>query len=120
MRRLLLLISVFLFGLIGILNAQTINRGYIDGHLYFKFNDDYDFRIKVNENTSIDFDQMPAEFTEMFERYGVTLITRPLYAFNDPQLERIIRLEFTDAQNIGLFIKELELLDDVEYAEMVP
>ena len=104
----------------GILNAQTINPGYIDGHLYFKFNDDYDFRIKVNENTSIDFDQMPAEFAEMFERYGVTLITRPLYAFNDPKLERVIRLEFTDAQNIRLFIKELELLEDVEYAEMVP
>ena len=104
----------------GILNAQTINPGYIDGHLYFKFNDDYNFRIKVNENTSIDFDQMPAEFTEMFERYGVTLITRPLYAFNDPKLERIIRLEFTDAQNIRLFIKELEMLEDVEYAEMVP
>ena len=104
----------------GALNAQTINKGYIDGHLYFKFNDDYDFKIKVNENTSIDFDEMPAEFTEMFERYGVTLITRPLYVFNDPQLERIIRLEFNDAQNIALFIKELEMLDDVEYAEMVP
>jgi len=109
-----------MLSLFGILNAQTINPGYIDGHLYFKFNDDYDFRIKVNENTSIDFDQMPAEFTEMFERYGVTLITRPLYAFNDPKLERIIRLEFTDAQNIRLFIKELEMLEDVEYAEMVP
>ena len=109
-----------MLSLFGVLNAQTINPGYIDGHLYFKFNDDYDFRIKVNENTSIDFDQMPAEFTEMFERYGVTLITRPLYAFNDSKLERIIRLEFTDAQNIRLFIKELEMLDDVEYAEMVP
>ena len=120
MKRLLLLVSIFMLSLFGILNAQTINPGYIDGHLYFKFNDDYDFRIKVNENTSIDFDQMPAEFTEMFERYGVTLITRPLYAFNDPKLERILRLEFTDAQNIGLFIKELEMLEDVEYAEMVP
>ena len=109
-----------MLSLLGVLNAQTINPGYIDGHLYFKFNDDYDFRIKVNENTSIDFDQMPAEFTEMFERYGVTLITRPLYAFNDTKLERIIRLEFTDAQNIRLFIKELEMLEDVEYAEMVP
>ncbi|MBQ6276569.1 MAG: S8 family serine peptidase [Bacteroidales bacterium] len=120
MKRLLLLVSILMLSLLGVLNAQTINPGYIDGHLYFKFNDDYDFRIKVNENTSIDFDQMPAEFTEMFERYGVTLITRPLYAFNDPKLERIIRLEFTDAQNIALFIKELELLEDVEYAEMVP
>ena len=120
MKRLLLLVSIFMLSLFGILNAQTINPGYIDGHLYFKFNDDYDFRIKVNENTSIDFDQMPAEFTEMFERYGVTLITRPLYAFNDPKLERILRLEFTDAQNIRLFIKELEMLEDVEYAEMVP
>ena len=120
MKRLLLLVSILMLSLFGVLNAQTINPGYIDGHLYFKFNDDYDFRIKVNENTSIDFDQMPAEFTEMFERYGVTLITRPLYAFNDPKLERIIRLEFTDAQNIRLFIKELEMLEDVEYAEMVP
>ena len=120
MKRLLLLVSILILSLFGILNAQTINPGYIDGHLYFKFNDDYNFKIKVNENTSIDFNQMPAEFTEMFERYGVTLITRPLYAFNDPKLERIIRLEFTDAQNIALFIKELELLEDVEYAEMVP
>ncbi|MBQ1731456.1 MAG: S8 family serine peptidase, partial [Bacteroidales bacterium] len=120
MKRLLLLVSILMLSLFGVLNAQTINPGYIDGHLYFKFNDDYDFRIKVNENTSIDFDQMPAEFTEMFERYGVTLITRPLYAFNDPKLKRIIRLEFTDAQNIRLFIKELEMLEDVEYAEMVP
>ena len=120
MKRLLLLVSILMLSLFGVLNAQTINPGYIDGHLYFKFNDDYDFRIKVNENTSIDFDQMPAEFTEMFERYGVTLITRPLYAFNDPKLERIIRLEFTDEQNIRLFIKELEMLEDVEYAEMVP
>ena len=120
MKKLSLFVSILLLSLFGILNAQTINPGYIDGHLYFKFNDDYNFKIKVNENTSIDFDQMPAEFTEMFERYGVTLITRPLYAFNDPKLERIIRLEFTDAQNIGLFIKELEMLEDVEYAEMVP
>ena len=120
MRKILLLAVIFMLGLFGTINAQNINPGYIDGHLYFKFNDDYNFKIKVNENTSIDFNQMPAEFTEMFERYGVTLITRPLYAFNDPKLERIIRLEFTDAQNISIFIKELELLEDVEYAEMVP
>ncbi len=104
----------------GAMNAQTINPGYIDGHLYFKFNDDYDFKIKVNENTTVDFNQMPAEFTEMFQRYGVTLITRPLYVFNSHRLERIIRLEFTDAQNIGLFIKELEMMKDIEYAEMIP
>ncbi len=120
MRKKLFLLSVVLLSVFGAVNAQTVNEGFIDGHLYFKFNDDYDFQIKVNENTSVDFNQMPEEFTEMFQRYGVTLITRPLYAFNDSKLERIIRLEFTDAQNIGTFIKELEQMEDVEYAEMVP
>lgn len=114
---LLVLLSMFLFS--GLM-AQTVYPGYIDGHLYFKFNDDYNFKIKVNENTSIDPKEIPADLSEMFDRYGVTLITRPLYAFGDKQLERILRLEFVEAENIDVFIKELELNPDIEYAEKVP
>ncbi len=99
--------------------AQTIYPKYIDGHLYFKFKDSYKIDYQVNENTSVDFDQLP-KLAPLFEKYGVVQITRPLYIFNDPKLARIIRLKFTDAAAIENFIKELENLPDVEYAEKIP
>lgn len=101
------------------LKAQNIDPKYIDGHLYFKFVDNYEIDFQVNENTTIDANQLP-KFAELFEKYEVTLITRPLYCFNDQRLARIIRLEFNQAEKIEEFIKELELRPDVEYAEKIP
>ncbi|MBQ7550277.1 MAG: S8 family peptidase [Bacteroidales bacterium] len=113
-----------LFAFIGILaclsiSAQTINPKFIDGHLYFKFVDSYEIDFTVNENTSIDADQLP-KFADLFNKYEVTLITRPLYCFNSEKLARIIRLEFNQAEKIEEFIKELELRPEVEYAEKIP
>ena len=101
------------------LRAQTLDPNYIDGHLYFKFVDSYDFKFAVNEDTRIDPSEMK-EYANLFAEYGVTLITRPLYAFNDPVTERIIRLEFTQYKRINQFIAALEALPEVEYAERVP
>ena len=113
-----LLAVVLCFAFLG-LRAQTLDPNYIDGHLYFKFVDSYDFQFVVNENTSINPSEMK-QYSALFNRYGVTLITRPLYAFNDRGLERIIRLEFSQYQKIDEFIAELEALPEVEYAERVP
>ncbi len=101
------------------LRAQTLDPNYIDGHLYFKFVDNYDFKFAVNEDTRIDPSEMK-EYANLFAEYGVTLITRPLYAFNDPVTERIVRLEFTQYKRINQFIAALEALPEVEYAERVP
>ena len=113
-----LLAVVLCFAFLG-LRAQTLDPNYIDGHLYFKFVDSYDFQFVVNEDNEI----MPSEmkqYSELFSRYGVTLITRPFYAFNDPVTERMIRLQFTNYRKIDEFIAELEALPEVEYAERVP
>ena len=101
------------------LRAQTLDPNYIDGHLYFKFVDSYDFRIRVDEDTRIDPSEMK-QYSSLFAEYGVTLITRPLYIFNDPFLERVIRLEFTQYRKIDQFIAALEALPEVEYAEKIP
>ncbi|MDR2010612.1 MAG: S8 family serine peptidase, partial [Bacteroidales bacterium] len=119
MKRKTLILAVISITFISSLFSQTISPGYIDGHLYFKFNDSYSIGFKVNENTSIDYDQLP-DLHYLFDRYGVTLITRPLLIFDDQRLARIIRIEFSDAENIDIFIKELELNPDIEYAEKVP
>lgn len=113
-----LLAVVLCFAFLG-LRAQTLDPNYIDGHLYFKFVDSYDFQFVVNDDTEIDPSEMK-QYSALFNRYGVTLITRPLYAFNDRSLERIIRLEFSQYQKIDEFIAELEALPEVEYAERVP
>ncbi len=101
------------------LRAQTWDPDYIDGHLYFKFVDSYDFQIRVEDDTRIEPSEMK-QYANLFAEYGVTLITRPLYAFNDPVTERIIRLEFTQYKRIDQFIAALEALPEVEYAERVP
>ena len=101
------------------LRAQTLDPNYIDGHLYFKFVDSYDFQFVVNEDTKIEPSEMK-QYANLFDEYGVTLITRPLYAFNDPFTERVIRLEFTDYTRIDQFIRALEALPEIEYAERVP
>ncbi|MBQ3580516.1 MAG: S8 family serine peptidase [Bacteroidales bacterium] len=114
----LLLAVLLCFAFVG-LKAQTLDPNYIDGHLYFKFVDSYDFRFVVNEDTRIEPSEMK-QYSNLFTEYGVTLITRPLYAFNDPVTERIIRLEFSQYKRINEFIAALEALPEVEYAERVP
>ena len=114
----LLLVMLACLAVVG-LRAQTLDPNYIDGHLYFKFVDSYDFQIRVDEDTRIDPSEMK-QYSNLFAEYGVTLITRPLYAFNDPVTERIIRLEFTQYKRIAQFIADLEALPEVEYAERVP
>ncbi|MDL2262130.1 S8 family serine peptidase [Bacteroidales bacterium OttesenSCG-928-I21] len=119
MKKFLLSLLLFLAGFSMSLSSQTIFPSYIDGHLYFKFVDSYEVDFKVNEDVSVDYDQLP-NLHYLFDEFGVTLITRPLFIFDDPQMERIIRLEFEDAQNIELFIKKLEQNPDIEYAEKIP
>ncbi|MBO4751325.1 MAG: S8 family serine peptidase [Bacteroidales bacterium] len=114
----LLLAALLCLSFVG-LRAQTLDPNYIDGHLYFKFVDSYDFQFRVNEDTRIEPQEMK-QYSNLFAQYGVTLITRPLYAFNDPVTERIIRLEFTNYRKIDEFIAALEALPEVEYAERVP
>ena len=114
----LLLAALLCLSFLG-LRAQTLDPNYVDGHLYFKFVDSYDFQFRVNEDTRIEPQEMK-QYSSLFAQYGVTLITRPLYAFNDPVTERIIRLEFTNYRKIDEFIAALEALPEVEYAERVP
>jgi len=114
----LLLAALMCLAFVG-LRAQTLDPNYIDGHLYFKFVDSYDFQFRVNEDTEIDPSEMK-QYANLFGEYGVTLITRPLYIFNDPFLERVIRLEFTQYKRINEFIAALEALPEIEYAERIP
>lgn len=99
--------------------SQNVCQGYIDGQLYFNFHDNYTINFKINDDNTVDYDQLP-ELHDLFDKYDVTLITRPLLIFDDPKLARIFRLNFSAVNNIDFFIKELMQYPDIENAEKIP
>lgn len=119
MKRKLFILIICTTILISNMFSQTVFPDWVDGHLYFKFKDSYRIDFVVNDNTTVDYDQLP-KLHPLFEKYGVTLITRPLLIFEDPALARIIRVQFEDIQNVEMFIKELIQHPDIESAEKVP
>lgn len=99
--------------------AQHHSPKFLDGHLYFKFKDSFTINFVVNEDKTVDV-QYFKNYQTLFEKYGVTKITRPLDAFQDPKLLRTIELTFSDISGVDAFIKELSAFPDIEYAEKIP
>lgn len=99
--------------------AQNYSPNYLDGHLYLKFKDSFPINYVVNEDKTVDI-QYFKEYQALFNEYGVTQITRPLDAFQDPRLLRTIELTFSEINRIEDFIKELSAFPNIEYAEKIP
>ena len=99
--------------------AQNYSPNYLDGHLYLKFKDSFPINYVVNEDKTVDI-QYFKEYQTLFNEYGVTQITRPLDAFQDPRLLRTIELTFSEINRIEDFIKELSAFPNIEYAEKIP
>src|SRR5574344_66332 len=99
--------------------AQNYSPKFLDGHLYLKFKDNYPINYVVNADKTVDVSYFK-DYQHLFEQYGVSLITRPLDAFQDPKLLRTIELTFSHIDEIEAFIKELQAFPEIEYAEKIP
>lgn len=98
--------------------AQTYEKYYQDGQLYVKFIDEFDPQIAVAADHSVRFEDA-AYFSDIFSRYNVLSISRPLDVNNDIKLLRTFHLQFADHMILEEVIAELEKRPEIEYAEKV-
>lgn len=99
-------------------DAQTYEKYYQDGQLFVKFVDNYDPQIAVAADHSVRLEDA-AYFSDIFSRYNVLSISRPLEVNNDIKLLRTFHLQFEDHMILEEVIEELEKRPEIEYAEKV-
>ena len=94
------------------LKAQTFAPDYLDGHIY----------LKLEDTSTVDLDPYNNNILALntiFSTFGVDTIYQA-FRTQDPLVDKIYRLEFTDLLNTGLLISQLQALLFIDYAEQVP
>jgi hypothetical protein len=100
-------------------NAQTWNRDFIDGKIYFKFKDNVQVDIPVNPDRSVNLVNAPFLNT-IRQQFDITGLSRPFDLNNDPKLLRTFELDFSQYEKVETIITELAKNPDFEYIEKVP
>jgi subtilisin family serine protease len=111
-----------LFGLLCICNAsaQTVFENYKDGQLYLKL-DKVQLSAALKENPR----QLPLASVPLLKdfvsKYGITKLSRPFaQADDDRTLPYVLRVEFSKSGLITQFLRDLDALKAVDYAEKIP
>ncbi|MFD2521196.1 S8 family serine peptidase [Emticicia soli] len=110
-------VLLFLSG--NFLQAQTINKNYIDGEVYVKLKE----RPLAGINLANGAVNMAAElpFLQRVSHISNTLVaTRSFYFSNSSELQKVYRLKIGNPKQVHQFIKEIGKDPNVEYAEPVP
>jgi subtilisin family serine protease len=100
-------------------NAQTWNRDYMDGKVYFKYKDQVQVNIPVNSDRSVNLGDAPF-LNAIRQQFDITGLSRPFDLNNDPKLLRTFELDFSQFEKIEEIITELAKNPDFEYIEKVP
>jgi PKD repeat protein len=114
------LLALSICSCINFLTAQTVHKDYVDGQVYVKF---YTGALKsvAKENpNNIPVSKLTG-ISKILTKYGVTKAYKPFYqADDDARLPYILKLEFTQKNNVNALINELRYAGGIEYAEKVP
>jgi hypothetical protein len=99
-------------------NIAPVSTDFEAGVVFFSLTAEYDVsHISLTEDQSVDAALLP-ELTDIFEKYGLISLSRPLIAFEHPVLLRIFRMRFSYAAGIDMLIEDLEAKEEViKYAE---
>ena len=102
-------------------NTQTQDQDYENGVVLFGLSEDYNVsHIPFTEDFSVNPELLP-ELSDIFEKYGLVLLSRPYLAFESPILERVIKMHFYKTTEIDNLIEELENRKSIiKYAEKSP
>lgn len=117
-RRLLLALSFVLsFSVFAQMNSPVFQ----DGKIWFKLKNDARINNQLEENPyKIPYQSIPG-FDQFVATYAVTNLSKPFHAAKTSlELQRTYLVEFQNYHLVGDFVKELEALKIVEYAEKVP
>ncbi|MCK9399717.1 MAG: S8 family serine peptidase [Bacteroidales bacterium] len=110
-------IVLALISLTGI--SQTYNRDFMDGQVYFKFNDQVQVDIPVNADRTVDPENAPF-LNAIRQQFDITGLSRPFDLNNDSKLVRTFELNFSQYDKIEAIMEELAKNPDLEYVEKVP
>lgn len=113
-----LILGVICFFSISGIFAQTLNKLYIDGKIYFKFKDDKAINYTLNEGV-LDIEQVPF-LKKAQSKYQITQVKNTFYQTDDAKLHRTFAVQFDNYEMIDAFIAELNARNDIEYAEKCP
>lgn len=101
--------------------AQTVHSNYLDGKIWFKVKNDAKIQNSLTEDPKKINLEIIKGFTQIANKYNTTNLSKPFFAAkNSNILQRVFLIEFNDIQKVDLFIRELEALNLIEYAEKVP
>ena len=99
--------------------AQTYDKDYQDGRLYFKYKDNVEVNIPVNADRSVDLDKAPI-LNSLKSDFNIEAVSRPYDFANDPKLLKTFMIEFEPYEDIEEIMAELQLNNELEYVERVP
>lgn len=117
MRKFLLSLSAILFAVN--LNSQTVFPDYVDGQIYIKFFSGSLKQVAKDDPNNIPVSKLTS-VNKILYKYGVTKAYKPFYqADDDARLPYILKIEFSQKNNVTALINELRYAPGVEYAEKV-
>jgi serine protease len=117
MKKILLLLM--LFPLVAL--AQSAGIEFQQGKIWFKMTNEARIASPLTENPKAISPLTIPGLDAIAHKYGVTNLSKPFAAAKTSiVLQRTYLLEFTDIAHTEALIKELQLLQGVEYAEKVP
>lgn len=99
--------------------AQTVNYNTLDGEVYCKLRNDVHIGKHLDERGSIDLKAV-SFLSPFIEKYGITEVQKSFYFSDNIDLQHIIRIYFKEKFLVAELIADLQGLEQVEYAEMVP
>ena len=119
MKKVLLMIAFFVFT--SVVSAQTINRDYIDGKIYFQLKSDAVVAKTVGENP-LNLNPASIPFLKSLIRScGVEKLSRPFFTAKGSEvLQRTYLLEFSNYVIADELVRTIENNPTVVYAEKAP
>ncbi|TNF28090.1 MAG: PKD domain-containing protein [Bacteroidetes bacterium] len=107
--------------LIGLVSSsQSLSEAYYDGQLWVQVNPSKTKGIAHSKDKVVlePFIQLLGE--ELAQEFEVTSIRKPFHFAIDPAIREVYQVNFAQMARVEEFIRELEKLDVVNYAERVP
>ena len=114
----LLVITVLVWLSCGV-KAQTVNPDCVDGTIFVCLTSDQPANFKMNKRAVVEENSL-AFLNAFTEKYGITKVRLPFGNLNDPDLDRLLRIDFSEIEKIDDFIAELYALKIVKYVEKLP
>ncbi|MBW6482178.1 MAG: S8 family serine peptidase [Vicingaceae bacterium] len=124
MKKILLFLSTVF--ILNIAYAQTQYHDYIDGQIFLKLKNFVPVKsaelYRIDEHSFSQKEKISnyPKLAEVLSNYHIEKFERPSYYTGKQELMKIYQITFSDFSKVDKIIKELQLIEGIEYAEKVP